>query len=90
MQNLFKIAKNRHTHHTRNAARQQITLPQVRTTNYGLNSVTYKAAKDWSSVQKIVNFNFLDDNLSSKKLLNHLKKIYIYKKKTTSFTVSLI
>ena len=66
LKNLLKIAENQHTHHTRNAAHRQITLPQVKTTNYGLNPVTYKAAKDWNSVQKSININLLDDYLSPK------------------------
>ena len=40
LQNLFKIAENQHTDHTRTTAHQQITLAQVRTTSYGLHSVT--------------------------------------------------
>ena len=74
LQNLFKIAEHQNTHHTRNTANQQITLSQVRTTNYGLNSSTYKAAKDWNSVQKSINFNFLHDYLSPKKFIKPFKE----------------
>ena len=86
---LFKIAENQHIHHTQNATHQQITLPQVRTTNYGLNSVTHKAAKNRNSVQKSIVFNFLDDYLSATKFIKSFKE-NIYKKQPTSFTVTLI
>ena len=86
---LFKIAENQHTHHTQNAAHQQITLPQVRTTNYGLNSVTHKAAKNRNSVQKSIVFNFLDDYLSATKFIKSFEE-NIYKKQPTSLTVTLM
>ena len=74
LQSLLKIAENQDTHHTQNAAHRQVTLPQVRTTNYGLNSVTYKVAKDWNSVQKSININFLDDYLSPNKFIKSFKE----------------
>ena len=64
LQNMFKFSENQHTHNTRTANNQQVSLLQVNITNYGLHSVTYKAAKDWNSIQNKINFNFTEDYLS--------------------------
>ena len=43
---------NQHDHNTRDVIRKRINLPQVKTTQYGLNSIKYKSAKDWNNIQK--------------------------------------
>ena len=60
LQNMFKLSENQHTHNTRTGNNQQVSFPQVNRTDYGLHSVTYKAAKDWNSIQKKINFNFTE------------------------------
>ena len=69
LQNIFKLAEDHHDHHTRTVNKRHITYPQVNTTNYGLHSITFKAAKDWNTIQKIINFNFSDNYLSKSKFL---------------------
>ena len=43
---------NNQQHHTREAYNNKITIPHVQTTRNGLQSVKYKAAKDWKEIQK--------------------------------------
>ena len=74
LQNMFKFSENRHTHNTRTANYQQVSFPQVDTTNYGLHSVTYKAAKDWNTIQNKINFNFTEDNPSQNKFLKAFRE----------------
>ena len=57
----FQFANNQRDHNTRYAIRKRINLSQVKTTQYGLNSIKYKSAKDWNNIQqKVTNFNFED------------------------------
>ena len=74
LQNMFKFGENQHTHNTRTATNRQVSLPQINTANDGLNSVTYKAAKDWNSVQNKINFNFTEDYLSQNKFLKAFRE----------------
>ena len=74
LQNMLKFGENQHTHNTRTATNRQISLPQINTANDGLNSVTYKAAKDWNSVQNKINFNFTKDYLSQNKFLKAFRE----------------
>ena len=53
---MLKFSENQHTHNTRTNNNQQVSLPQVNTTSYGLHSVIYKAAKDWNFIQHKTNF----------------------------------
>ena len=73
LMSFIKFSENQHTYHTRNAAQQHLSVPQVNTTNYGLNSVTYKAAKDWNSIQAKIDFNFNDNYLSVLKFIKAYK-----------------
>ena len=74
LQNMFKFSENQHTHNTRTANNLQVSLPQVNTTNYGLQSVTYKATKDWNSIQNKINFNFTEDYLPQNKFLKTFRE----------------
>ena len=65
LQNMFKFSENQHTHNTRTANYQQVSFPQVDTTNYGLHSVTYKAAKKTGTLFKIKSI------LTSLKIIHH-------------------
>ena len=74
----FQFANNQHDHNTRDAIRKRINLPQVKTTQYGLNSIKNKSAKDWNNIQqKVTNFNFEENHLSKSKFVNALK-IYFF------------
>ena len=74
LQNVFKFSENQHTHNTKTANNRQASFPQVNTTNNGLHSVTYKAAKDWNSIQNKINFNFTEDDLSQNKFLKAFRE----------------
>ena len=47
----FKYANNQHQYHTREACNNKITIPHVKTTHFGLQSIKYNAAKDWDEIQ---------------------------------------
>ena len=65
-----------HNYSTQNLANHQLTLPQVKTTNYGLHSIRYRIAKHWNSVQNSLNLNFANF-FSLKNSLRHSRKIFI-------------
>ena len=48
----FESANNQHQHHSREAYNNKITVPRVKTTRHDLQSMKYKAAKDWDEIQK--------------------------------------
>ena len=66
----FQFANNQHDHNTRDAIRKRINLPQVKTTQYSLNSIKYKSAKDCNNIQqKVKNFNFEENHHLNQNLL---------------------
>ena len=67
--NNFQFTENQHNHNTRTANNRHMIFPQVNTTSYGLNSVKYKIAKDWNSIQNEIDFNFTENHLSQNKFL---------------------
>ena len=70
----FKYANNQHQHHTREAYDNRITMPHVKTTRYGLQSIKYKAAKDWDDIKKeLKNIDFSDEYLSKTKFSKAFK-----------------
>ena len=74
----FKLTNNHHNHNTRDAIKKKISLPQVQTTRYGLNSIEYKSAKDWNDIQqKVTNFNYEDNYLSKSKFIKALKSYFL-------------
>ena len=76
----FQSANNHHDHNTRDAIHKRINLPQVKTTQYGLNSMKYKSAKDWNNIQqKVTNFNVKENHVSKLKFVNALK-IYFFQR----------
>ena len=60
-QNIFKFSENQHN--TKTSNNRQVSFPQVKRTNSGLHSVTYKGAKDWNSIQNKINFSVTEDHL---------------------------
>ena len=72
--NSFIFTENQYNHNTRTANNRNLLYPQVNTTNYGLNSVTYKVAKDWNSIQNEIDFNFTENHLSQIKFLEAFRK----------------
>ena len=73
----FKYANNQHQYHTREAYNNKITLPQVKTTCYGLQSIKYKATKDWDKIEKkLKNIDFSDKYLSKTKFSKLFKQHY--------------
>ena len=51
LQELFKNTINQHHYNTRLVYRNKLNLRQVRTTNYGLQSIKYKYAKAWNEIK---------------------------------------
>ena len=74
LMNNFLFTENQHNHNTRTTNNWNLTFPQVNTTSYGLNSVTYKIAKDWNSIQNEIDFNFTENHLSQIKFLKAFQK----------------
>ena len=69
------VANNQHQHHTREAYNNKITIPQVKTTHYNLQSIKYKAAKDWDEMQKeLTSIDFNDEYLSKTNFSNAFKQ----------------
>ena len=50
-ENFFQYFNNQHNHNTRDSSSKKIVLPQVKTTHYGLQSIKYRAGKDWNNIQ---------------------------------------
>ena len=72
--NAFSLAHNRHNHQTRNTTKLILNLPQVNTTKYGLNSITYKSIKNWN---EILSKNPSLQNIQSKYKLKNIIKILL-------------
>ena len=70
---MFKYVNDQHRHNTRSANNNKIVLPQANTTNYGLNSITYKVAKDWNNVYDQVLKEIDYKNLSLNQITTILK-----------------
>ena len=76
-ENFFQYSKNQHNHNTRDSSSKKIVLPQVKTTHYGLQSIKYRAGKDWNNIQqKLTTFNFEEDFLSKSKFITTLKDYF--------------
>ena len=71
---LLTCENDLHNCSTQNSANCQLALPQVKTTNYELDSIRYRTAKHWKSVQNSLNLNFTNNFVSSKKFLKAFKK----------------
>ena len=74
LKNLLTNENDLHNYSTRNSTNHQLTLPQVKTTNYGLHSIIYRTAKHWNSVENSLNLNFANNFVSSKKFLKEFRK----------------
>ena len=73
----FQYTNNQHNHLTRDASKNKIITPQVKTTQYGLHSIKYKTAKDWNQIQqKLATFNFQNDYLPKSKFVTALKAYF--------------
>ena len=72
LQDFFKNITDQYYYNTRVAYYSKLTLPQVRTTHYGLQSIKYKSAKAWNEIQtKIgdkINIGYWSKNRLSKSL----------------------
>ena len=54
LRNSFNITNANHLYpNTRLTSNLKIVLPRVRTTNYGLNSITYRSVFDWNSLTNL-------------------------------------
>ena len=72
--NFFQILRNQNELNTRASSKNKVHIPQVRTTQYGLNSIKYKCATNWNNIQNNVDFNFNEEHLSISKFTEALKR----------------
>ena len=72
--NFFQILRNQNELNTRASSKNKVHIPQVRTTQYGLNSIKYKCATNWNNIQNNVDFNFNEEYLSINKFTEALKR----------------
>ena len=70
--NLFSLVNNSHNHNTRAAAKNHFRPPKVRTSIYGLKSITYQSVTYWNK------FNLLFENSSLFNITKVLCKRIIY------------
>ena len=72
LKNLLTIENDLHNWSTQNSVNHKLALPQVKTTTYGLYSITYRIAKPRDPVlQNSLKPSFANNFVSSKKLLKH-------------------
>ena len=48
LSNTFQLVRNSHNYNTRNASQLKVTIPAVRTTIYGIKSITYQSCQIWN------------------------------------------
>ena len=76
LQELFKNATNQHYYNTRGAYRNKLSLPQVRTTHYGLQSIKYKSAKARNEIKTKISGKLNIGYWSKNRFSRSLKKYY--------------
>ena len=73
--NFFKYANNQHQQHRREGYNNKIIIPHVKTTGYSLQSIKYKAVKDWDETQKeLKSIHISDEYLSKTKFSRAFKE----------------
>ena len=75
-QELLKKIANQHYYKSRAAYLNELKLPQVRTTHYGLQSIKYKSAKAWNEIQTKIGDKINIGYWSKNRLSKSLKKYY--------------
>ena len=55
--NWFIFSNRIHSHITRSSTQNNIFIPQIRTTNYGLKSIKYNGAKSWNTLNSNIKFS---------------------------------
>ena len=83
-ENFFQYSNNQHNHNTRDSSSKKIVLPQVKTIHYGLQSIKYRAGKDWNNIQqKLTTFNFEEDFFIKIQIYNNTKRLLSTKLKSS-------
>ena len=74
----FQLANNMHQHRTRHAANNSVILKQSQTRYYGINSMEYRAASFWNTLQNQVDIDLLQELCHKTKdtLTRHFLKDY--------------
>ena len=62
-----------HNYNTRGAMKKLVSVPQSKTTFYGIHSITAKSVRDWNTLQNKVTYEFLQDTVITPKLISALK-----------------
>ena len=73
-ENFLQYTAGQHLHNTREANSHKVSIPQTKTTQYGLQSIKYKTAKDWNKMQNKLEFNFNEPYLSKNKFIKAFKE----------------
>ena len=76
----FNITNDNHLYpNTRLTSNLKLVLPKVRTTNYGLNSITYRSVCDWNSLTNLdpsIKFHKSSKFICKKLVRNHFMDTY--------------
>ena len=76
LQEFFKNITDQYYYNTRVAYYSKLSLPQVRTTRYGLQSIKYKSTKAWNEIQNKISDRLNTGYSSKNRLSKSLKKYY--------------
>ena len=91
--NLFTLVNTKHDHNTRAAKNLHYCLPKIRTTVYGIKSITYQSVKSWNDTNHLLEKSslFNKSKATCKKLISNFildscKRTSIYCIITPCFT----
>ena len=73
--NTFKKSNETHSHSTRHATRNSVTVPHPQTDHYGKFSITYQAATQWNELQNRLEIDMLEQ--SNEKLKTILITLFL-------------
>ena len=76
LQEFFKNITDQYYYNTRVAYYSKLSLPHVRTTRYGLQSIKYKSTKAWNEIQNKISDRLNTGYSSKNRLSKSLKKYY--------------
>ena len=65
-----------HRYSTRSVSKKQLQLPKVKSTKYGLQSITYNAINTWN---KLINKNVISEDMKRNELKRNIYNFYLSK-----------
>ena len=78
LQGIFTLLNDTHNHNTRNATNNNLALPNVNTTLYGIYSIKYQSILCWNKINNLYNDKKLP-SLSKNECKNLITKLYLSK-----------